>query len=260
MSYLLKDDGDPHERRAWFRYLKNEFPSYEPFWQTHVVPLTNRPIDGHFKSDSELPRGKGPQDICIAQLCYTTLRHLLRCHELKSKCKNIDAFIEAMMRLSAALDCAFELFERLGNSGYDPWDEIKGKQAREKCRKHLRADYKEKIDPVRYYRNHLVHGRLCLVIEGNIVPKLGVEQKYLDWRKVTQGVSATVKQDFVTMTEVLQQGWQRVITYLECEFKRNCSVPQKPRQINLVQPKQLSRVSTISPSASGSWDSQERRK
>jgi len=255
-----------YESEAWERFLKTDFPAYATFWQTQVAPLTNRPDNVHFKTDAELQEiGKGPKDICIAQLCYTMLRHLIRCHKMKDTCDNMEAFTEAMMRLSAALDCAFELLERFEDkhNHYAAWSEDRkivpqgGKQAREKWQNRQRQDNKEmwaQISPVRQYRNHLVHGRLSVVMKDKLVPKICQEQNYLDWRKVTQGASASVKQDFVLMTLVLQDAWQRVMTYLESEFKKTCPAPKPDCLIKIVQPSECGHRSTITTSASGSWD------
>jgi hypothetical protein len=59
-------------------FVKPEFPSYERFWQKHCVPLTNRPVDIQLKSNAELTAlVKKDEDVAIAQLHYTVLRHLL---------------------------------------------------------------------------------------------------------------------------------------------------------------------------------------
>jgi hypothetical protein len=278
MHYTIETHGDPYEKKAWTLFLQNEFASYETFWQTHVVALTNRPDNGHFKADQQLEKiGKGPQDICIAQLFYTMLRHLLRCHEIKSACdkesrsdteqdrENMDAFTEAMMRLSSALDCVFELLQRFQDchNSYDAWCEdrqdkpLGGKQAREKWQHHLRTKRKKTWEPirsVRCYRNHLVHGRLSLLLNGDRVPRLGKDQEYLDWRRATTGLAQHDQGDFAPMTEVLQDAWSRVVTYFESEFKAICSASKPDCPIRIVQPSACGHRSTISPSASGSWD------
>ncbi len=40
--FNLSEHGDPYEKLWWPRLLEHEFPEYEQFWISHVVPLTNR--------------------------------------------------------------------------------------------------------------------------------------------------------------------------------------------------------------------------
>ena len=58
MTYTITHDGDGFEKLAWSSFLAAEFPSYETFWQRHVVPLSNRPSDIQLKDDATL-RGDG---------------------------------------------------------------------------------------------------------------------------------------------------------------------------------------------------------
>jgi hypothetical protein len=73
--FTLERDGDPVERRYSSLFVRDEFPSYETVWQTSIVPVTGRPFHGGFHSDAELLKsGFTPEDICNAQLHYTTFR------------------------------------------------------------------------------------------------------------------------------------------------------------------------------------------
>ena len=77
MKYTIADHGDDFERAAWVSFLQAEFPSYQSFWQRHVVPLTNRPTNIQLKDDATLKaEGKEPEDVAIAQLHYTVLKSM----------------------------------------------------------------------------------------------------------------------------------------------------------------------------------------
>ena len=86
MAYTIVDDGDDFERLAWASFLRADFPAAtETFWQRHIVPLTNRPADIQLKDDATLQtEGKGHEDLAIAQLHYTVLKHLVRAHQIRS--------------------------------------------------------------------------------------------------------------------------------------------------------------------------------
>jgi hypothetical protein len=43
--YTLRDDGDSFERATASAFLDREFPEYEAYWRSHVVPLIRRPGD-----------------------------------------------------------------------------------------------------------------------------------------------------------------------------------------------------------------------
>ena len=82
--YTLQNDGDAFEQHYWALFISNEFPEYGQFWAKHVTPLTNRPVDIHFKDDQALAaENYTSEDICLAQLHYSILRHLVRVFELR---------------------------------------------------------------------------------------------------------------------------------------------------------------------------------
>jgi hypothetical protein len=62
------------------------------------------------------------------------------------------------------------------------------------------------------------------LLNDEFVPRLGIEQNYLDWRKVTQDVFDKLEEDFVQMAEVLCAAWQRVTHYLEKESNMICAL------------------------------------
>lgn len=127
-AYRLAIDGDSYEQKYWSLFIQNLFQPYEDFWIENVTPLTNRPANIHFKTDLELSHiGKSANDVCMAQLHYGVLRHLMRVFDLLNK-KDIDMdnLIDGISRLCGALDVAFELLERHQNpQKYDPWLEKK---------------------------------------------------------------------------------------------------------------------------------------
>lgn len=125
-AFTVPEHGDDVERLNWDRFLRDEFPSYEIVWARYIVPLTGRPANVYFKTDVELAQfGRGPEDMCNAQLHYTTFTHLVRVFDFKSVgFTEADSFIEAVVRLAAATDVADELLERVTHRGkYRPWDE-----------------------------------------------------------------------------------------------------------------------------------------
>lgn len=190
VSYTLLEHGDAVEQKYWELFLRDEFPSYETFWASAIVPLTLRPESIAFLSDAGLAKiGRGPEEVCNAQLHYTTFTHLVRVFDLRQDGLSLaDTFVEALVRLAAATDVADELLERGTNPGsYTPWDEASGRRARDAWRN---AHGTPTWD-LRKYRNRLLHGGLVpfamqgTVIEGGVLvprekpvlrfPKIGRE-------------------------------------------------------------------------------------
>lgn len=228
-NYRLAIDGDYYEQKYWSLFIQNQFQSYEDFWIKNIVPLTNRPVDIHFKTDQELTKiGKTANEICIAQLHYSILRHLARVFDILTKGNiDLDNLTEGMSRLCGALDVAFELLERHQNSSkYDPWLEKKngngkigGKEAREAWQK--ANSYP--LQNLRDYRNHLIHGRMLPGVLGNVyfLPKIGVESNYFDWRKITDpsNNSGLNQNDLMPAGDILLLAWTETIKYLDNQWK-----------------------------------------
>lgn len=227
-NYRLATDGDAVEQNSWPLFIRDQFPSYEKFWLKFVVPLTNRPGDGHFKTDEELIKiGRGISDICIAQLNYSILKHLAQCWHIlgdltdNTGLKQIDLLTEGFARLVGAQDNAFELIERLGNKlQYQPFIEEDGKKARDKYKK----DNNYPLQNIRSYRNSLLHGRLLPgILEGSrfCLPNIGKETLYLDWRLITELSThrEEYKKDFISVLDILNSAWSETTTYLENNWK-----------------------------------------
>lgn len=222
-NYRLATHGDSLEMDCWLLFVENQFPAYETFWQRYVVPITNRPDNIHFKRDADLKEmGKGPHDVCVAQLHYTVLWHLHRAFVILSPgdAMTEPELTEGMVRLSSALDVAGELLERFTNpQSYDPWDQRSGKTAGYRWRGKRQKEMQEKIDPVeevRHYRNYLVHGRIMPSIERDSHPAIGYESKYVDWRTVTlrENLESLDRTHFAPRKEILASAWEIVLTYL----------------------------------------------
>ena len=221
-TYDLETEGDPVEARAWASFVAEEFPSYEVFWRERVVPLTKRPEAGGFRPKAELVEmGKPDQEVCLAQLQYTVLGHLLVAYDFRQNHPvGAEGFVHAMVRLSAAGDVAHEFLERLANpDAYGAWSEKDGDQARRVWRK----DHPD-LDDVHNYRNRLLHGRLPMTLFDPTsgvrwFPRLG-EAIDLDWREVTETFDLQrAAEKFETANHVLDEAWQRVLVYLEANWK-----------------------------------------
>lgn len=225
--YTLSEKGDGLEKIYWDRFIKDEFPSYEKFWQKSVAPLTNRPNDIQLKTNPELKKiGKNDHDICIMQLHYTVFTNLVRVYELKQiNPLNPDQFMESLTRLCAAVDVADELLERYTLTiSYNPWSEEDGQKARREWRKKDNT-----LQYLRDYRNKMLHGRISpkIIIIGSYeryrVPKFGKEKLYLDWRKVTHasiGAGGKVRNDFDAPNNLLDKAWEDSLQYLEKNWKK----------------------------------------
>jgi len=224
MTYSLEKDGDGYEQKYYTRFLRDEFPSYETFWVKFVVPLTNRPTNIHTKTNSELAsNGKSEHDICISQLHYTVLLHLVRVYEIRQVGNiDIDQLVEGMVRLVGAQDVAFELLERITNPRkYHPWGESVGKKARFAWIKREGSP----LETLRAYRNHLVHGRVSPTIRSHgpnntvafLIPAIGKVAFYLDWRKLTGQpiLPSIIGTDFVPTNAILDYAWDQTIKYFE---------------------------------------------
>lgn len=231
MAYSLSSDGDGYEQRYYHAFIKAEFASYDTFWAKHVVPLTNRPVDIHFKTDAQLAAtGKTAQDLCVAQLHYTVLRHLARVYEIRHLAQvSIDDLTEGMVRLSGAQDVAFELLERYTNPTlYDPWlaRESGGKKGSKEARQAWQKMDGYPLQDLRDYRNHLVHGRVSpgVIVNGMwYVPAIGREAAYFDWRVVTQhpNPASLVGSDLVMPEAVLGDAWDSTVKYFESKWQKH---------------------------------------
>jgi hypothetical protein len=219
----LATDGDALEQREARAFVETMFPSYERFWIAFVLPLR---IPGEIRicADRDLPRGKGPHDVSVAQLHYSVLKHLSRLFRLTSgDPTSEDDLIEAVSRSCAASDIAFELLERFKNpTKYEPFVEegTKGKPGGREARREWRTSQNGPLDEIYNYRNRLLHGRLLPTIATGAgarlrVPRLGRETLYVDWRAVQSAQPNALATDFMEVKAVLADVWDRLIQYLE---------------------------------------------
>jgi hypothetical protein len=226
----LRSNGDSFEQRYYDRFIANEFPSYEEFWLSFIVPITNRPENIHFKNDQELAAlGSGDHELCIAQLHYSVLRHMARVYDIRSlRPLNLNGLTEGMVHLVGAQDVSFELLARYVNPNtYDPWLSRgrRGVQGSLDARRSWQERENFPLQEIRNYRNHLVHGRIMpsLVGEDCYVPRIGEEENYFDWRLVTDNinVSQLIGGDFITSNDVLENAWELTMNYIETNWNNH---------------------------------------
>lgn len=240
MSYTLQNDGDGFEKHYWNEFLKTDFPEYEKYWSSNIVPLTNRPTNIHFKNSNQLTsEGFMANDICKAQLHYTTFRHLVRAFEILKSLRNkkhtildTDILSEGLFHIAAAQDVAFEFLQRVATPNrFDPWAPKKrassvNQEASQEAQSKWKKDNGYPLQEIRDYRNHLTHGRMSPSIirpTKVLLPKIGLENNYLDWRLVTDWDStgaAIVQSDFDTLDNVLTDAWTKTLQYLSNEWKK----------------------------------------
>ena len=228
--YTLQNDGDGFERHYWPLFISTEFPEYGQFWAKHVTPLTNRPVDIHFKDDPTLiAEGYAAEDICIAQLHYSILRHLTRVYEIRRQPHpNLDLLTDVFVRLTGAQDVAFEMLERYMNRGtYDPWLSIRqgGIPGSREARQNWQKNNNRPLQDIRDYRNHLVHGRMMpsVTAETYYFPSIGQEQQYFDWRRITASHAwqAEIGNTLQSSNDVAQTAWDETISYFRAEWSNH---------------------------------------
>jgi hypothetical protein len=245
-TYRLALDGDSVEREYWSIFIQCEFPVYESFWQQHIVPLTNRPYNIHFKSVAELnTMNKTDNDVCIAQLHYTVLIHFIRVFHLRSipdDMFTVQNLSEGLIWLVSAQDLAFEILTRFKNSTtYHPWFANKyksgGKDASQEARSAYQSAYQSAhinrpLQNIRDYRNNLAHGRMLpLIVTDRLrLPKIGIEDTYFDWRKVTdpQNTPGYNEIDFVPIKSILEQAWLETRDFVNQKWQEELLGIQPP--------------------------------
>ncbi len=220
--------GDRFEKAYYDIFLQNEFSNYEKFWQKYVVPLTNRPADLNLLDPVELSkRGNDDRDVCIAQLHYTVLMHLIRVYNIRQiKTLNLDEFTEGIVRLSASTDVADELLGRMtSKEKYDPWNEEHEKDSRRDWRK----AGNDQLQWLRDYRNRQLHSMVApsIIIYGSYerlrVPRFRKEKKYMDWRNVTSvsiGSGGIVRNDYDSPNNLINHAWSEVLKYLNDQWAK----------------------------------------
>jgi hypothetical protein len=82
------------------------------------------------------------------------------------------------------------------------------------------------LQDIRDYRNHLTHGRMAPSIQSPpkvLLPKIGLENDYLDWRLVTDWNSSAAQSalpNFDTLDNILTDAWKKTLQYLEVEWQK----------------------------------------
>lgn len=240
MTVTLLSNGDDFEKHYWLQFLSTHFSSYEKYWAKHIVPMTNRPTNIHFKNSATLiSEGYTASDICKAQLHYTTFRHLVRSFEIRNGLNgknqtvlDTDLLAEGLFHIAAAQDVAFEFLQRVAEPAqFDPWAPHKRASATNlPGSKEAQHKWKETnhfpLQDIRDYRNHLTHGRMSPSIQSPpkvLLPKIGFENAYLDWRLITDWsstASGAILADFDTLENILNDAWIRTIQYFETEWQK----------------------------------------
>jgi hypothetical protein len=239
--FTIETDGDETEKAWWPQWTRDHFPSYEAFWVSYIVPLTYRVKERtniRFQTSEELAEaGYTDEDVAVAQLHYTLLRHLGRVFELLNDSRAFthrsematreefgrDEFFESFARLSGASDVSDELLARRANPGtYGAWNEAQGREARGRWRQ----VYPDALRPIRAYRNRLVHGRIVpeLNVEGTnpdgpvvalYYPRLEKVDDYLDWRVAFDANRTGVHPDFDDAVLIVLDAWERLVRHVE---------------------------------------------
>ena len=82
----LAKDGDSIEQNYWPLFITDRFPSYETFWREHVEPLTRRDEGAQYvgfrTAEALAAIGTTDEDVAVAQLHYSVLRHVGRAYDL----------------------------------------------------------------------------------------------------------------------------------------------------------------------------------
>jgi len=112
MEYRLKIDGDDFEKEGWNLFAQDKFPHYEIFWQTFVVPKTNRPKNIGLKKGTLIEERK------IAMLHYAIFKHFFTIYRNIPQFNKLDltskreVFESLYGRLSSIIDLTLEFLLR----------------------------------------------------------------------------------------------------------------------------------------------------
>lgn len=229
----LIDMRDQFEKDFWPKFIRDEFPSYESFWQKYTLPLLeNGSIN--FKNEPTPEREKIDRNIHIAQLNYGVLRHLIRCYQILESLETTyhfgqyDLFIEGVTRLVGALDNSDEILARLKwPSDYNETSTKKIECEARKARKRWRDYIEDPLQKIRNYRNRIIHGSpLSVIINDDqnksiCLPQVGKESLYMDFRLVTNNLPefADYKNDFFPVLRILKELWEETVKYAEEKWK-----------------------------------------
>ena len=211
----LRNDGDRWEREAYDEFISQEYPAYEKYWESRVLPLRIKRGEFRMHSNSSLPAGFEEKDVLCAQLSYSAFRHLYRVFVIKKTAQEIDydQFSEAIVKLVSALDCVAEIQARKNSKLELPT--FSSNTSR--ILKELGAATEKNFTYLRSYRNSVIHGSIVPGIETPRteflptleMPKIGLHEKYLDWRRVYD--REPKNEDFARAGDILKDSYDKVI-------------------------------------------------
>jgi hypothetical protein len=272
-SFRLATDGDYTEQMAWPMFVRDEFQQYESLWRVFVVALTERVQEGEqssirFLEQTELDKIDRPiWHVLVGQLHYTTLLHLVRVFELRRRrVRDRDSLIEAIARLYAATDTAFELLGRClierEPETAKVWNQTPGKDIRNRWM----SENDWPLASLRRYRNALLHGGLRMAYDGRFelpdgrftnavcFPRFEAISKTPDWREASPDDTAPADQ-------LVGEAWEEVLAYLRQTWNgelvkwacENFEEPAKPPRTMTLEARSFSDGSPMpGPPAAGS--------
>ncbi len=238
-TFQISADGDYFEKKGYGPFLQTKLPSYESFWQSFIVPITNRSFNVHdigMKTDEDLNRqfpsehiNKAHERVIIAQLHYSAFRMMLRAYECIPNADTEPSTFEMFFSsIYSALDISAELFGRYARFRSDkiifadPFDPQGAEKESKKIRKgwQQKHKYPKDINELRTYRNLMVHGHLFGVIQNPdsgcfTYPKPEIIKSYLDWRSVKSANKSHIISDFLSGKLIAERSFDLVINNLE---------------------------------------------
>lgn len=259
-TYTLAADGDKIEQSGWSLFGKGKFPNYEIFWQRYIVPLTNRPTDIHLSPTATLEQSEIATIHYTIYYnfhrIYTWLSNAVGDEDFEQD-KFEQAFVklsnacdlteELLFRVLANIgkfDQTHTSFQRVENRNFKRDKRAKLEQLFTKVtafgtlskrgslsltiinrvnvlKSFLNLETYLKIsEPIRSYRNILVHSANSIQIDG-AVPRIDHAKEYLDWTKVTNIVRSndltakeTLKKNFADRRDLALQETDKLIAEL----------------------------------------------
>ena len=133
-----------------------------------------------------------------------------------------------MYHICSAQDVAFEFLQRNKTPNqFEAWTPKKkfspiGNSGSEGALRKWQSENNNPLQDIREYRNHITHGRMSPSIlhqDKVLLPKIGNEILYLDWRLITDSYPPLkVIADFDSIDNILFSAWQTTLAYFEVEW------------------------------------------